>query len=154
VTTASRRLEAQDRIAIADLVARYADAVNVCDAVAWGATWSEECTWDLGPDVLLRRRDEVVRYWRTAMASFESVMQVVVQGRVHEEGDGAVGRWTLFEVNCRDGSNGLVVGCYQDRYVRCDSAWLFAERRFTATYRGGLPDGTFSAFPSLEGTDL
>ena len=33
-------MDAQDRIAIADVVARYADAVNVNDAAAWGMTWA------------------------------------------------------------------------------------------------------------------
>lgn len=142
-------MDAQDRIAIADIVARYADAVNANDAAAWGTTWADECTWELGPDQVLRGRHEVVRFWRTAMASFESVMQVVVQGRVRVDGDDAVGRWTLFEVNRRAGANGLVVGCYRDRYVRVEGAWFIAERRFTATYRGGLPDGSFTAFPAL-----
>ena len=147
-------MDAEDRIAIADLVARYTDAVNVNDAAAWEATWAEECTWEPGPDRLLRGRDEVVGFWQAAMASFESVIQVVGHGRTREEGDAAAGRWTLFEVNRRDGANSLLVGCYRDRYVRREGAWLFAERRFTATYRGGLPQGRFTAFPSLAAPDL
>ncbi|WP_322767451.1 nuclear transport factor 2 family protein [Frankia sp. Cr1] len=144
-------MDAADRIAIADVVARYSDAVNANDAAAWEETWAEECTWQLGPDRVLRGRDEVVAFWRAAMASFESVLQMVGHGRAREEGDGAVGSWTVFEVGRRDGVNGLVIGCYQDRYTRQEGAWLFAERRFTATYRGGLPDGSFTALPSLPG---
>ena len=146
-------MNAEDRIAIADIVARYADAVNASDAVAWGATWAQECTWELGPDRVLHGRDEVVGFWQAAMASFESVMQVVGHGYAREEGGGAVGSWMVIEVNRRDGANGIVLGNYRDRYVRGEGAWLFAERRFTAVYRGGLPDGAFGAFRPLTGVD-
>ena len=146
-------MKAEDRIAIADVVARYADAVNANDAIAWGATWAEECTWELGPDRVLHGRDEVVGFWQTAMASFESVMQVVGHGYAREEGGGAVGSWALIEVNRREGANGIVLGNYRDRYVRREGSWLFAKRRFTAIYRGALPDGAFTAFRPLTGAD-
>jgi hypothetical protein len=87
------------------------------------------------------------------MASFESVVQLVGHGHAREEGGGTVGSWTLIEVNRRDGADGIVLGNYRDRYVRREDSWLFAERRFTAIYRGALPDGGFNAFRSLTGTD-
>lgn len=146
-------MKAEDRIAIADIVARYADAVNANDAIAWAATWAEECTWEAGPGRVLHGRDEVTEFWQAAMASFESVVQVVGHGHAREEGSGAAGSWTLIEVNRRDGANGIVLGNYRDRYVRGEGSWLFAERRFTAIYRGGLPDGGFAAFLSLTGAD-
>ena len=146
-------MKPEDRIAIADIVARYADAVNASDAVAWGATWAEKCTWELSPDRVLHGREEVVGFWQAAMASFESVMQVVGHGRAREEGGGAVGSWTMIEVNRRDGADGIVLGHYRDRYVRREDAWLFVERRFTAVYRGGLPGGAFAAYLPLAGAD-
>jgi hypothetical protein len=146
-------VKAEDRIAIADIVARYADAVSANDVIAWAATWAEECTWEVGPGRVLHGRNEVVEFWQAAMASFESVVQVVGRGHAREEGGGAVGSWTLIEVNRREGANGIVLGNYRDRYVRHEESWLFAERRFTAIYRGGLPDGGFTAFLSLTGAD-
>lgn len=146
-------MKAEDRIAIANVVARYANAVNANDAIAWGATWAEECTWELSPDRVLNGRDEVVGFWQKAMAAFESVVQVVGHGHAREDGGGAVGSWTLIEVNRREGANGIVLGHYRDRYVRREGSWLFAERRFTAIYRGGLPDGAFTAFQLLTGAD-
>ena len=146
-------MKPEDRMAIADIVARYADAVNATDAVAWGATWAEECTWDLGPDRVLHGRDEVVAFWQVAMASFESVVHVVGHGHARDEGGGAAGSWTLFEVNRRAGANGIVIGHYRDRYVQHEHGWLFAERRFATLYRGSLPDGVFTAVCSLTGPD-
>lgn len=139
----------QDRNAIGDLVGRYADAVNLVDAERWRSTWASDCVWALGPDRVLRGIDDVASYWRLAMASYESVIQVVAHGSARTDGVGAVGRWTFFEVNRKKEDNALVVGCYQDRYVRHGAeGWLFSERRLTLTYRGGLPDGAFSPFPS------
>ncbi len=40
---------AEDRLAIRELLEAYADAVNRCDAVGWGATWAEDAEWSL-PD--------------------------------------------------------------------------------------------------------
>jgi len=150
--TEDERVKAEDRIAIADLVARYADAVNANDAAEWGATWADECTWEPSTGRVLHGRGEIVAFWKTAMASFESVLQVVGHGHASEAGDGAVGSWTLFEVNRRDGANGIVLGHYRDRYARAQGRWLFAERRFTVTYRGSLPDGGFSGFRPRAGT--
>jgi uncharacterized protein (TIGR02246 family) len=137
-----------DELAIRALVARYADAVNVADADHWGRTWAEDAVWDLGGKVV-SGRDEIVSFWRTAMASFEAVIQMVSHGTVQVDGDGATGRWTIWEVGRRAGDGTLVVGCYRDSYVRISGEWLFSGRTFRATYRGQVPAGEFLGFPSL-----
>ncbi|HET9078457.1 MAG TPA: nuclear transport factor 2 family protein [Acidimicrobiales bacterium] len=141
-------LDPSDELAVRALVGRYADAVNTGDADGWGGTWAEEAVWHISGREL-SGRDRIVEFWRSAMASFESVIQMVAQGQVRAEGEGAAGRWTIWEVGRRDGGGTLVVGCYQDRYVRVAGEWRFAERRFTATYRGEIPAGQFSAFPPV-----
>lgn len=139
---------AEEQLAIHALVARYADAVNLADAALWADTWDQAAVWDLGGR-RVEGRDDIVALWTGAMASFESVIQVVTHGSVQVTGDTAAGRWTLFEVDKRDGEGLFVVGCYRDRYVQRDGAWSFSERQFTATYRGPLPVGTFTAFPPI-----
>lgn len=135
-----------EELAVRDLVGRYADAVNLGDADAWGSTWAEKGEWHImGRDIA--GRDAVVDFWRSAMAGFESVIQLVAQGRVQSEGDGAVGRWTIWEIGRRAGEGTLTVGCYEDRYLKEAEEWRFAARRFTATYRGAIPAGEFFPFP-------
>ena len=143
----------EDQLAIANLAARYCDAVNAADAAAWAGTWAPSCRWQPGPDRVLEGREAVVAFWRTAMASFESVVQIAGHGQVRADGDGAAGTWTLVEVSRRGDANGLLVGQYRDRYVQTAGAWLFAERRFTVLFRGSLPDGDFADPRSLTGPD-
>jgi hypothetical protein len=136
-----------DELAVRALVARYADAVNRADPDEWAATWSATGEWHIGGQHLVGR-DAIVAFWRSAMAGFEAVTQLVAQGRVGASSAGADGRWTIWEIGRKAGRGSLVVGCYQDRYVRHDGEWCFAERRFTATYRGEVPAGEFFPFPA------
>lgn len=136
-----------DELAICDLVSRYADAVNVRDAEAWGATWDDDGVWDLGSR-RVEGRSQIVELWRSAMSTFEAVIQLVAHGSVTVDGHHGAGRWTLWELGRQDGEGTLVVGCYLDRYRLAADGWRFAERRFTVTYRGPSPEGAFSAFPS------
>ncbi len=142
------RLDVADELAIRDLVARYADAVNVADAGAWGANWAESAVWHLGPSTV-EGRQSIVDFWRTAMATFESVVQLVAHGTVWADGDGAAGRWAIWEVGRREGAGTFVVGSYEDRYTNESGEWLFAERRFSAGYRGEVVAGEFFPFPPL-----
>ncbi len=139
-------LTASDELAVRELVARYADAVNRVDADEWGSTWAAAGEWHISGQQLVGR-DAIVDFWRSAIASFEAVIQMVGHGRVRASGDAVEGRWTIWEVGRRAGRGSLVVGCYEDRYGREDGEWRFAERRFTATYRGEVPAGEFFPFP-------
>lgn len=143
-------LDPIDELAVRGLVGRYADAVNRADAQAWGATWAEKAEWHI-LDREVVGRESIVELWRSAMAGFESVIQLVAQGQVWADGTGgAVGRWTIWEVGRKAGTGTFTVGCYQDRYVSEAGEWHFASRRFNATYRGGIPVGEFFPFPPQE----
>jgi hypothetical protein len=120
--------------------------VNRVDADEWGSTWAAAGAWHISGQQLVGR-DAIVDFWRSAVASFDAVIQMVGHGRVRASGDAVEGRWTIWEVGRRAGRGSLVVGCYEDRYEREDGEWRFAERRFTATYRGEIPAGEFFPFP-------
>src|SRR5487761_515349 len=123
---------AADELAIRDLVSAYANAVNRKDGSAWSATWADTGEWHIGGRHLVGRAD-ILEFWTGAMGAFEAVIQMLSHGSVTAAGDDrAEGQWTIFEVGRRDGKGSLVVGCYQDRYVRETTGWAFADRRFTA----------------------
>jgi hypothetical protein len=132
---------------VRNLVAAYADAVNSVDAGQWASTWDEKAVWDLGR-VRAEGRDAIVELWRSAMASYERVIQMVCHGHVAPGAESA--RWTIWELGRKDGVDTLVVGCYLDRYVHDPSGCRFAERRFTVAYRGELARGEFFPFPPIE----
>ncbi|MDI1295087.1 MAG: nuclear transport factor 2 family protein [bacterium] len=121
----------EDRVAINDILARYADGVNQRDAALWGATWDQDGEWFLfGPDTV-SGRDAIVAAWTEAMAGFPFVVMSVSQGAVTIDGDSASGRSYSSEIaRTADGRRLRVHGCYQDRYRKRDGVWRFAFRRF------------------------
>lgn len=141
-------LDSADELTIRALVGRYADAVNLADADAWGATWADKAEWHI-LDREVVGREKIVELWRSAMGTFEAVIQLVAQGQVWaDDAGGAAGRWTIWEVGRKAGSGTFTVGCYEDRYVREGGEWRFGARRFAATYRGAIPAGEFFPFPA------
>ena len=113
-----------DELAIRALVARYADAVCRRDPDAWAATWAEDCRWDLGGGRVTSGRAETLDLWRTAIAKYNWVGQVVTSGLVDVEGDQARGWWYLIEFNRRAQGDGTMhLGHYDDDYVRTPDGW-------------------------------
>jgi hypothetical protein len=87
------------------------------------------------------------------MAGFPFVVQLMHSGVLSIDGTRASGRWYLQEyLKFKDGNGMHNVGCYQDRYVKRDGLWLFAERHYAVLYndegRGDM-SGTASEFPAL-----
>ncbi|CAN5433257.1 hypothetical protein BH10PSE12_BH10PSE12_32340 [soil metagenome] len=121
----------EDRVAINDVLARYADGVNQRNAIAWAASWDEEGEWFLfGPDPVIGR-DAIVATWTEAMAGFPFVVMSVSQGAVAIDGDTATGRSYSSEIaRTADGKRMRVHGCYEDRYRKREGVWGFSFRRF------------------------
>ena len=125
-----------DEMAIRDLVARYADAVNRRDADAWVALWARDCEWHILGNPMTGR-DDVLALWRSLMEGFSFVIQVIYSGTIELDGDEATGCWYLCEIwKGPDGSAGMTVGVYRDRYVREEDMWRFRRRRFDILYMG------------------
>lgn len=121
----------EDRVAINDVLARYADGVNQRDAALWASTWDEEGEWRLFDPDPVRGRAAIVEAWGQAMAGFPFVVMIVSQGAVVIDGDTATGRSYSSEVaRTADGKRMRVQGCYDDRYRKRDGVWRFAFRQF------------------------
>jgi ketosteroid isomerase-like protein len=141
-------MSAEDELAIRALVARYADAVCRRDPDAWVATWAEDCRWDLGGGRVVSGRAETLNLWRTAIAKYDWVGQVVTSGLVEVEGDQARGWWYLIEFNQRaQGDGTLHLGHYDDEYVRTPGGWQFASRTMHMLYRGAMDPGVVTPLP-------
>jgi len=123
---------------IAELVHRYCDAVVRRDRDQWGATWSEESLWDLGPDRIIEGRGPIIAHWLESMAPIEVVVQQASNGEVRSTGETtAEGRWYITEhIKRRSGEFGMLLAWYDDTYVREAGSWLFASRRLTQIYKG------------------
>ena len=128
----------EDEQSIHRLVSRYADAVNRRDEDAWRATWADDGVWYLPGRDAAEGVDNVVAQWAGAMARIEWVVQLIYNGVVDVDGDSATGTWYLCE-HLRFGADAGMfnIGCYQDRYVKVNGDWRFAERHYTVLYNDG-----------------
>jgi ketosteroid isomerase-like protein len=126
----------EEELAIRSMVSRYIDAVNRYDQADWTATWSENATWNLA-GMELKGREMIVGAWVGAMASFEFAIMSLNSGTVEIDGDTATGRWYLTEhLKPKDDDAVMVLGVYDDSYVRENGNWVFSERIYNIIYRG------------------
>ena len=124
---------------IADLVHRYADAVVHRDAATWTATWTPTATWELAPGRRVEGRDDIVGLWNRAMDGFAAVVQTVSNGaaELDEAAGSGTGRWYVTEHWKRaDGTGGILLAYYDDRYTRADGTWVFSKRSLVVLYQG------------------
>jgi len=136
----------QDELAIRDLVARYADAVNRHAEEDWAATWAPDGVWKMMGNTL-EGRDAVVGMWRGAMGFFSFVVQLIHSGTVEIEGETARGRFYLTEMgHTAAGDKMLTIAVYHDELAKIDGHWLFTRRQFEPLYQGG-PDLNGKAIP-------
>lgn len=124
-----------DELAIRQLVARYADAVNRRDETLWASTWDEAGVWML-PGREVSGREAVVDLWRAAMGGFEFVAQLIYQGTIEINENRATGRWYLSEHLRPAGTDAgrFTIGTYADEYVRHGDEWFFARRQYHVLY--------------------
>ena len=135
-------IPAEDWVAIASLVHRYADAVVHRDPERWASCWAADATWDLGRGRLVEGRAAILELWTSAMAGMEAVVQMAHNGDVEAgaDADHASGRWYIDERFRRvGGSNETLLAHYDDTYVRTGDGWRFS-RRFLQAHYIGPPD--------------
>ncbi len=121
-----------DRLAIHELVAAYADAVSRRSAEDWGKTWAEDSTWHVPefPGLQnLKGREAIIAAWSAAMENFTLNFMTQTLGAVDIQGDHGTGRAYNHEVAHKlDGNVTQATGRYEDKYVKQEGLWLFAER--------------------------
>ncbi|WP_380876215.1 hypothetical protein ACFB49_07800 [Sphingomonas sp. DBB INV C78] len=124
--------EWEDRVAINDALARYADGVNRRDVDLWGGSWDEDAQWVLFDPEPVKGRDAIVAAWKQAMEGFPFVVMYVSQGSVAIDGERAEGRSYSSEVaETADGKKMRVYGTYEDEYRKRNGTWGFSSRKFT-----------------------
>ncbi|MFN3232284.1 MAG: nuclear transport factor 2 family protein [Alphaproteobacteria bacterium] len=125
----------EDRLAIHELVASYADAVCRRNAEDWGATWAEDSVWKVPGFPGLEHvegRAAIVAAWSEAMTNYTLNYMAQTMGALEVQGDTATGRTHNAETGIDlDGNTRQHVGTYEDQYVKRDGRWLFASRTYT-----------------------
>jgi hypothetical protein len=143
-----RPVGTDDYVAISRLIHRYADAVVHRRGDLWGSCWAHDAVWDLGRGRLVEGREAITALWYSAMEGMASVVQTVQNGEAWvaaedtdpEHPTVAMGRWYISERFRRaDGTRGILLAHYDDRYVKREGAWLLAGRVLQPHYMGA-PD--------------
>jgi len=124
--------EFEDRVAINDVLARYADGVNRRDSNLWSNCWDEYGSWSLSHEHVVVGRAAIVEKWLKVMADCPHVTMFAMQGSIVISGDRADGMSYSNEIiQMRNGKEFQVAGEYADQYLRRDQQWFFSARRFT-----------------------
>jgi 3-phenylpropionate/cinnamic acid dioxygenase small subunit len=123
-----------DRLAIDDLLTRYATAVDTKDWALYATCFTADALIDYTAAGGIRGRLPEVRAWLAeVMASFPMTQHIVANRMIVVDGDSATSRSYLFNpmgVGARGERATLFFegAFYQDRLVRTPDGWRIAER--------------------------
>jgi len=122
----------EDRLAIRELVESYNDAVMRFDAEAWGANWSDDAHWSVPGLAEATGRAAIVEQWQQAMTAFDCVGFFASAGPLVVEDQRAHGTWYQQEfLYFKDGAKRVVIGRYDDEYVKQSGRWYFRKRSYS-----------------------
>ena len=130
----------EDHAAIAQLVARFDDAVNRRDVAEFQRLWTEDAVWEIGnPQPLhAQGREQVVQTWQGMLGSTVWLFRGSFAGVVQLAGDTASGRWPCIETGTfKDGRGYDNRALYEDRYQRTPQGWRFSHRRYLYLWLSG-----------------
>jgi hypothetical protein len=124
------------QLAIRELNAAYADAVNRRDAVAWSSVWARDGRWFFLGE-WIEDRDAIVARWQDAMSGFPVVYHQITSEQIAVSGDTARSRVYLAEeVVTAEQLCLRFIGVYNDVCTRLDEGWRYKSRRFDLIYQG------------------
>ena len=128
--------DAEDRLAIRELLDTYADGVNQRSSEIWASTWAKDAEWNL-PVVpgmeSVTGKENIVAAWEKAMSLFPFAFMTCSVGQIKIESGGiaSMRSYTSEVAVTQEGAELTPQGMYEDRLEKIDGAWLFVQRRFT-----------------------
>jgi uncharacterized protein (TIGR02246 family) len=131
--------ELSDQLAIRDLLAAFAEAVNRMTPDSLRPLFTDDGEWVVTGWGEPRGHDAIVAFLDGLLVKWAMIFHAIHSGRVETDGDRATGQWFITEFGqLLDGTEVRIAGVYHDDYERgTDGTWRFARRRY---------DGMFSRF--------
>jgi len=127
--------DVEDRAAIADVVVRYATAIDRRDWDLFRSCFTADCGSDYGSIGGWNDIDGVTQFMVDAHAAMGHTMHRMTNIVTTVDGDAATGRTYVHVVLQLDRNNPATVyetfGFYDDTFVRAADGWRIAQRNFT-----------------------
>ena len=118
-----------DWLAITQLYADYAAAVDSGQWDLWPEFFTEDAVWDGGPIGAHHGREAIRAFFRGSPARVPFALHLVTNPIIDVDGDAATGRWYLWEplvYAFPDGERAYWMSArYDDRYRRTAQGWKF-----------------------------
>ena len=130
-------LTADDRLAIADLLARYCHASDERDVEALRAMLTADTVGDLGPAGVHEGRDEVLAISMGILGTVDVTQHQVTTSVMTASPGGAQAKTDFTARHVFDGRQFTVGGVYHDELVREHDRWLISARRIVVTWTEG-----------------
>mgnify|MGYP002621366379 CR=1 FL=1 len=137
-------LSVQDRLDIADVLARYCIALDSRDWGLLDQVFTPDATAHYGRAGRPSGLPAIVAVVRSSLERLDASQHFIGTSLVEPDGEGeARGRTYLIAQHVRDGLPGgsqfVVAGTYVDRFVRTPRGWRIRERRLVETWTRGNP---------------
>jgi hypothetical protein len=131
-----------DRDEIANLIARYAELLNLGQIEEVGALFEHGRITSEGNPNTYEGREGVTKMYRDSLVLGERVPDTLIftsNLQIHVEGEAATGK--AYFMAMHEGPHGLgpvLAGRYHDRYRRIDGTWWFEHRHMFPDLQGDL----------------
>ncbi|MEO6124686.1 MAG: nuclear transport factor 2 family protein [Ilumatobacteraceae bacterium] len=137
-----------DRLAIADLNHRFADAITRMDVAACASMFTEDAeivvtNWDT-----FAGRDEILRSLRELLSGWRGIVFTNHSGVAEIDGDAATGQWYIREFGIKFDEEFDISGVYHDTYRRTDGRWQFSSRRYDTLHLRRAGEIAVTRFPA------
>ncbi len=122
----------EDRVAIRELIDRFAAGVMRKNAAIWGDAWTEDGVWGL-PTLPEPRKGKanLIALFEEKMAPTKFISMICSPVDLVIDGDRAHGKCYSQEVIYpHAGGRKFAVGCFADDYLKRDGRWYFTSRIF------------------------
>ncbi|WP_433496602.1 nuclear transport factor 2 family protein [Sphaerimonospora sp. CA-214678] len=141
---AARSPALQDRLDIADLLARYCVALDGRDWDLLGQVFTEDAAAEYGSAGSPRGLPAIVEVVRASLEPLDASQHFIGTSLIEATGaDEATGRTYLIAQHVKNGTPGgdlfTIAGTYVDRFVRTRDGWRIADRHLHHTWTQGNP---------------
>jgi 3-phenylpropionate/cinnamic acid dioxygenase small subunit len=130
-----------DRLAVSDVLIRYATAQDSRDWELLASCFTSDARLDYDTSGVFGR-DDFVAHSRKGLARMKATQHCVMNHVIAVDGDRARSTSYVIAQHVRqDDVTFTLGGTYHDEFVRCETEWRIASRRFVTSWQAGRLHG-------------